>query len=86
MKKTLYLKFILAYFIFGVFSFIIVTTFVPSMTREQLLDQIWGYEYVGDTRTVDVHIKRLREKIKDHANWKITTIWGVGYKFEVRNP
>ena len=54
-------------------------------TREQLLDQIWGYEYVGDTRTVDVHIKRLREKIKDHANWKISTIWGVGYKFEVRN-
>lgn len=54
-------------------------------TREQLLDQIWGYEYIGDTRTVDVHIKRLREKIKDHANWKITTIWGIGYKFEVRN-
>ena len=54
-------------------------------TREQLLDQIWGYEYVGDTRTVDVHIKRLREKIKDHANWKISTIWGIGYKFEVRN-
>lgn len=54
-------------------------------TREQLLDQIWGYEYIGDTRTVDVHIKRLREKIKDHGNWKITTIWGIGYKFEVRN-
>ncbi len=53
-------------------------------SREQLLDQIWGYEYIGDTRTVDVHIKRLREKIKDHANWKISTIWGVGYKFEVR--
>lgn len=53
-------------------------------TREQLLDQIWGYEYIGDTRTVDVHIKRLREKIKDHANWKIATIWGIGYKFEVR--
>lgn len=53
-------------------------------TREQLLDQIWGYEYVGDTRTVDVHIKRLREKIKDHANWKLSTIWGIGYKFEVR--
>lgn len=53
-------------------------------TREQLLDQIWGYEYIGDTRTVDVHIKRLREKIKDHANWKISTIWGIGYKFEVR--
>jgi len=54
-------------------------------TREQLLDQIWGYEYIGDTRTVDVHIKRLREKIKDHSNWKISTIWGIGYKFEVRN-
>ncbi len=54
-------------------------------TREQLLDQIWGYEYIGDTRTVDVHIKRIREKIKDYANWKIATIWGIGYKFEVRN-
>lgn len=53
-------------------------------TREQLLDQIWGYEYIGDTRTVDVHIKRLREKIKDHASWKLSTIWGIGYKFEVR--
>lgn len=53
-------------------------------TREQLLDQIWGYEYIGDTRTVDVHIKRLREKIKDHANWKLSTIWGIGYKFEVQ--
>ena len=53
-------------------------------TREQLLDQIWGYEYIGDTRTVDVHIKRLREKIKDHADWKIATIWGIGYKFEVK--
>ena len=53
-------------------------------TREQLLDQIWGYEYIGDTRTVDVHIKRLREKIKDNDNWKISTIWGIGYKFEVK--
>ena len=53
-------------------------------TREQLLDQIWGYEYVGDTRTVDVHIKRLREKINDHDNWRIATIWGIGYKFEVQ--
>ena len=53
-------------------------------TREQLLDHIWGYEYIGDTRTVDVHIKRLREKIKDHANWALTTVWGIGYKFEVR--
>lgn len=54
-------------------------------TREQLLDQIWGYEYIGDTRTVDVHIKRLREKIKDHANWSLATVWGIGYKFEVRD-
>ena len=53
-------------------------------TREQLLDQIWGYEYVGDTRTVDVHIKRLREKISDHPTWALSTVWGVGYKFEVR--
>ena len=54
-------------------------------TREQLLDHIWGYEYIGDTRTVDVHIKRLREKIKDHANWSLSTVWGIGYKFEVRS-
>lgn len=53
-------------------------------TREQLLDQIWGYEYVGDTRTVDVHIKRLREKIKDHPTWNLATVWGIGYKFEVK--
>ncbi|MBQ8804387.1 MAG: response regulator transcription factor [Tyzzerella sp.] len=53
-------------------------------TREQLLDQIWGYEYIGDTRTVDVHIKRLREKIKDHESWGLGTVWGIGYKFEVR--
>lgn len=55
-------------------------------TREQLLDHIWGYEYFGDTRTVDVHIKRLREKIKDHKDWSIATVWGIGYKFEVKNP
>ena len=53
-------------------------------TREQLLDQIWGYEYIGDTRTVDVHIKRLREKIKDNPNWALSTVWGIGYKFEVK--
>ena len=53
-------------------------------TREQLLDQIWGYEYIGDTRTVDVHIKRLREKLNDHDNWRLATIWGIGYKFEVQ--
>ena len=54
-------------------------------TREQLLDQIWGYEYIGDTRTVDVHIKRLREKIKDNPNWALSTVWGIGYKFEVKD-
>jgi DNA-binding response OmpR family regulator len=50
-------------------------------TREQLLDHIWGYEYIGDTRTVDVHIKRIREKIKDTEYWAIETVWGIGYKF-----
>lgn len=54
-------------------------------TREQLLDHIWGYDFAGDSRTVDVHIKRLREKINDHSTWKLHTVWGVGYKFEVRN-
>lgn len=54
-------------------------------TREQLLDHIWGYDFAGDSRTVDVHIKRLREKINDHEFWKLHTVWGVGYKFEVRN-
>ena len=53
-------------------------------TREQLLDHIWGYEYIGDTRTVDVHIKRLREKIKDNDHWSLATVWGIGYKFEVK--
>jgi DNA-binding response OmpR family regulator len=53
-------------------------------TREQLLDHIWGYEYIGDTRTVDVHVKRLREKIKDHPAWGLATVWGIGYKFEVK--
>ena len=51
-------------------------------TREQLLDRIWGYEYIGDTRTVDVHVKRLRKKINDHTEWRLSTVWGVGYKFE----
>ena len=55
-------------------------------TREQLLDSIWGYEYIGDTRTVDVHIKRIREKIKETSNWNIGTVWGIGYKFEVKTP
>ncbi len=53
-------------------------------TRETLLDKIWGYEFVGDTRTVDVHIKRIREKMKKDDVWSIKTIWGVGYKFDVK--
>ena len=53
-------------------------------TREQLLDRIWDYDYVGDSRTVDVHIKRLREKLHDHEKWAISTVWRVGYKFETR--
>ena len=50
-------------------------------TREQLLDRIWGYEYVGDTRTVDVHVKRIREKLNSEDAWGIRTVWSVGYKF-----
>ena len=53
-------------------------------TREQLLDRVWGYDYAGDARTVDVHVKRLREKLPDHDGWALSTVWGVGYKFEVR--
>ncbi len=53
-------------------------------TREQLLDRIWEYDYIGDSRTVDVHIKRLREKLHDHDKWAITTVWRVGYKFETK--
>ena len=60
----------------------------PSMvfTREQLLEQVWGYDYFGDSRTVDVHVKRLREKLSggEELGWQIKTVWGVGYKFEVK--
>ncbi len=53
-------------------------------TREQLLNRIWGYDYIGDSRTVDVHIKRLREKFTETGdNWSIATVWGVGYKFDL---
>ncbi|MDD2648728.1 MAG: response regulator transcription factor [Eubacteriales bacterium] len=54
-------------------------------TREQLLDQVWGFEFFGDSRTVDVHIKRLREKLQgsEEFGWQIRTVWSVGYKFEV---
>ena len=53
-------------------------------TRDQLLDRLWDYEYAGDSRTVDVHIKRLREKLNENHNWSISTVWGKGYKFEVK--
>lgn len=53
-------------------------------TREQLLCEVWGYDYPGDSRTVDVHVKRLREKLQVGVNWQIETVWGVGYKFEVK--
>ena len=55
-------------------------------TREQLLEQVWGYDYFGDSRTVDVHVKRLREKLNEGESlgWLIKTVWGVGYKFEVK--
>ena len=55
-------------------------------TRDQLLDEVWGFEYYGDSRTVDVHIKRLREKLEGVSDqWSLKTVWGVGYKFEVRS-
>ena len=54
-------------------------------TRDQLLDEVWGFEYYGDSRTVDVHIKRLREKLEGVSDqWSLKTVWGVGYKFEVK--
>ncbi len=53
-------------------------------TRDQLLDEVWGFEYYGDSRTIDVHVKRLREKLEGAGgNWNLKTVWGVGYKFEV---
>ena len=52
--------------------------------REQLLEQVWGFEYFGDSRTVDVHIKRIREKMPEPEGWSIKTVWGIGYKFEVK--
>ncbi len=52
-------------------------------TRQQLLEQVWGFEYYGDSRTVDVHIKRIREKVGGSDSWNIKTVWSIGYKFEV---
>ena len=55
-------------------------------TRDQLLDEVWGFEYYGDSRTIDVHIKRLREKLEGASEkWSLKTVWGVGYKFEVKD-
>lgn len=54
-------------------------------TRDQLLDEVWGFEYYGDSRTIDVHVKRLREKLEEASEqWTLKTVWGVGYKFEVK--
>lgn len=53
-------------------------------TREQLLEQVWGFDFFGDSRTVDVHVKRIREKLGEKPGWQLKTVWGVGYKFEVR--
>ncbi|MDO4564580.1 MAG: response regulator transcription factor [Clostridia bacterium] len=53
-------------------------------TREQLLEQVWGFDFFGDSRTVDVHVKRIREKLGDNLYWQLKTVWGVGYKFEVK--
>ena len=56
-----------------------------SIVRDQLLDEVWGFEYYGDSRTIDVHVKRLREKLAGASDkWELKTVWGVGYKFEVR--
>ena len=56
-------------------------------TRNQLLDEVWGFDYFGDSRTVDVHIKRLREKLEGVSDqWSLKTVWGVGYKFELVEP
>ncbi len=55
-------------------------------TRDQLLDEVWGFDYYGDSRTVDVHVKRLREKLEGVSDqWALKTVWGVGYKFEVKD-
>ena len=64
--------------------YFLASNFNRVFTRDQLLDKVWGFDYLGDSRTVDVHIKRLREKIKDHAAWRLATVWGIGYKFEVK--
>lgn len=65
--------------------FFLVSHANKVFTREQLLEQVWGFDYFGDSRTVDVHVKRIREKlVYPDAPWQIKTVWGVGYKFEVK--
>ena len=60
--------------------------FTSTMRRDQLLDEVWGFDYYGDSRTVDVHIKRLREKLEGVSDkWELKTVWSVGYKFETKD-
>ncbi|MBD5131719.1 MAG: response regulator transcription factor [Clostridiales bacterium] len=63
--------------------YMLVKTPMHVFTRDDLLKEIWGQKYSGDSRTVDVHIKRVREKLGDNPHWKLTTVWGVGYKIDV---
>ncbi len=64
--------------------YFLATNYNRVFTRDQLLDKVWGFDYLGDSRTVDVHIKRLREKLEGASEkWALKTVWGVGYKFEV---
>ena len=63
--------------------YFLASNFNHVFTRDQLLDKVWGFDYLGDSRTVDVHVKRLREKLEGVSDkWKLKTVWGVGYKFE----
>ncbi|MBR5426795.1 MAG: response regulator transcription factor, partial [Clostridia bacterium] len=64
--------------------YFLVSNYNRVFTRDQLLDKVWGFDYLGDSRTVDVHVKRLREKLEGVSDkWYLKTVWGVGYKFEV---
>ena len=64
--------------------YFLASNFNHVFTRDQLLDKVWGFDYLGDSRTVDVHIKRLREKLDGISDkWNLKTVWGVGYKFEL---
>ena len=66
--------------------YILASNYNRVFTRDQLLDKVWGFDYLGDSRTVDVHVKRLREKLEDVSDkWVLKTVWGVGYKFELLN-